>query len=173
MGRQTGGPADLRDERADRYARQRAAVERAETADFDAWRAQRAPTTLGVRIAGRTFHLPKQAPLAYTLETERHRARNARMDTADLRRMVAMLFGGDALDHIIDAGYDHDDLGVLIMYATANIGSPTERVSFGEAAEFYRQAEQGKALPPPPGANRGQRRNAKRKRGRRSSGIGG
>lgn len=161
-----------RDAKRDRYARQREAAQRAETADFDAFRAQQAPTTLGVRIRGRVFHLPKQAPLSYTLTTERHQQRGGQMTTEELRRMVTMLLGPDALDHIIEAGYDHDDLGILIMYASANLGSPVEKVTFAEAEQFYRDNEdamRGKA----PAPNRADRRQSgKRKRGKRSSGAG-
>lgn len=201
-GRQTGGPAasqeeiaDLearlaelrsqpsaaeqaRQEKRDRYARQREQAEEAETADFDAYRALQAPATIGVRIRGRVFHLPKQAPLSFTLETERQKSANGRMTTEDLRRMVTMLLGPEALDHIVESGYDHDDLGILIMYASANLGSPVERVTFAEAERFYRENEErlrtGKAPagPPGPAPNREARRRGKRKRGGRSSAAG-
>ena len=164
----------------DRYARQRVQAEAAETADFDAWRARQAPTTVGITLAGRTFRLPKQAPLAYTLETERFRRNRHRMTTDDLRKLVGMLFGPDGLDHLVDNGYDHDDLGILVMWGSANLGSPVERVSLDEAAEFYARAERGeqvdnprgKASPPPVGGQTPGRKRAKRKRGRRSSGTG-
>jgi hypothetical protein len=176
---QPSAAEQARQDKRDRYARQREQAEAAETADFDAYRALQAPTTLGVKIRGRVFHLPKQAPLSFTLETERQKSGSGRMTTEDLRRMVTMLFGPQALDHIVESGYDHDDLGILIMYASANLGSPVERVSFAEAERFYRENEErlrsGKApAGPRPGEapNRAARRRGKRKRGGQSSATG-
>lgn len=147
----------------DRYARQRAELERSRTVDFDAWRARQVTATPTIRIGGRVFALPKQAPLLFTLERQRLDT-NRDLTEDEARNMVRMLFGADALDHFVATGLDHDDLSVLLMWGGANVGATAERVSLDEArTEYERMAvDLGK------GGNRAARRKSgKRGRGRK------
>lgn len=166
MTEQTGGPAP---EKVDRYARQRAEAAAAQTADFDRWRASRdTRSRIGITIGGREYRLPKQPPLMFTLERQRLQGE---LTEDDVRRLVGLLYGENALDEFAEAGLDHDDLGVLLLWGGANCGAETERVTLDEAYAEYermeREAAEGKA------PNRATRRAAaKRKPGSRSSASG-
>lgn len=157
----------------DRYARQREEAEQARTSDFDSWRDRQKVTTPKITIAGRVFALPKQAPLMFTLERRRMESGHE-LSEAEVRKMIGMLLGPDGLDHLVDHGYDHDDLSVLLIWGGANVGATSERFSLDEAAAEYRRMQEREAgRAEGNGQNRAaRRRSGKRGRGRQSSSTG-
>jgi hypothetical protein len=141
------------------------------TVDFDAFfaerRAQRGAGA-SMTLFGRTYTLPNQIPLAYSLLTE---ALADRSDLDALRQVLEPLFGADALDFWIEQGMGDSDFSIVCHWAAANMKSPGS-LSEIEAAELVEAADSGKAKAPEPEppANRAERR-AKPPKKRASSGA--
>lgn len=126
-----------------------------EVADFDAFFAEHAePERTGVplRLYGRTYVLPPSLPALFTLQLHRVQ-HSARPD--DIRRLLASLFGPDAVDHWTERGMTDRQLGIVLLWATANVAKPGS-VSMERAAQMYDEREQakaqGKARPRPKGS---------------------
>ncbi|MBC9714079.1 hypothetical protein H9Y04_16060 [Streptomyces sp. TRM66268-LWL] len=117
-----------------------------EVADFDAFFAEQAePERRGVplKLYGRTYVLPPSLPALFTLQLHRVQ-HSARPD--DIRRLLGSLFGPDAVDHFSEAGMSDRHLGIVLLWATANVAEPGG-VSMERAAQLYdeREAARGKA----------------------------
>ncbi|MGW4648039.1 hypothetical protein [Kitasatospora sp. NPDC004289] len=131
-----------------------------ELADFDEFfaerKAQRGPGQ-PLRLAGRTYRLPTQTPLAYTLLLE---ANDDRSDAQAIREVLTPLFGESALDDWVKAGMGDEDFEIVLAWSIANMRNPGS-MSMAEAARRVTEAEAGKAQAP---RNRAERR-AKPKHG--------
>ncbi|MDX3063412.1 hypothetical protein PV518_14675 [Streptomyces sp. ND04-05B] len=119
-----------------------------EVADFDAFFAEQAePETKGhpLKLYGRTYVLPPSLPALFTLQLHRvqHSAR-----PEDIRRLLGSMFGPDAVDHWTEAGMSDRHLGIVLLWATANVAEPGV-VSMERAAQLYDEREdaKGKAAP--------------------------
>lgn len=121
-----------------------------EVADFDAFFAEQArPKRKGVplRLFGRTYILPASLPALFTLQLHRvqHSAR-----PEDIRRLIGSLFGPEAVDVFTEAGMEDRELGIVLLWSTANVAEP-HSISMERAAQLYdeREAAKGKAAPRP------------------------
>ncbi|MFD5231020.1 hypothetical protein ACFWJ5_21270 [Streptomyces qaidamensis] len=124
-----------------------------DVADFDAFFAEQAePERRGVplRLYGRTYTLPPTLPALYMLQLHRvmHSAR-----PEDIRRLLGSLFGPEAVDHWAEAGMDDRKLGIVLMWATANVADPGS-LSMEQAAAAYDKREAAKGKAPRPTASR-------------------
>lgn len=140
--------------------------EPAEFADFDAWAAEQSePERTGVpfRLYGRTWRLPEQVGGMFGMLVQRMQASE---DAADVQRLVAYLFGRDALDEFLSHGMRDDQFATLLIWATDNLRAPgSMSIAEADAERIRREDVKGKAQ----GPNRAQRRNKKGKP--RSSGV--
>jgi len=106
--------------------------------DFDAfWQAQDRAITR-VRIMGETVELPASLPLQFELEADRL---SGSQDTDDLRYLVGILFGQDALDKWAKAGMDRQQFAVLLAWAPQRIEGGN--MSLAEVAAKVAEAEGG------------------------------
>ncbi|MFJ2196956.1 hypothetical protein [Streptomyces violaceusniger] len=115
-----------------------------EVADFDAFFAEQAepePRGVELKLYGRTYTLPGSLPALFTLQLHRVQ-HSARPD--DIRRLLASLFGPDAVDHWAERGMSDRHLGIVLLWATANVAEPGA-VSMERAAQLYDEREQAKA----------------------------
>ncbi|WP_143066029.1 hypothetical protein [Streptomyces sp. CC53] len=117
-----------------------------DVADFDAFFAEQAqprPRGVPLRLFGRTYILPPSLPALYVLQL--HRVMHS-TNPEDVSRLLAALFGPDAVNHWADNGMDDRQLGIVLMWATANVASPGS-LSMEQAAAEYdkREAAKGKA----------------------------
>ncbi|MFB6846204.1 hypothetical protein ACFCXS_15265 [Streptomyces sp. NPDC056373] len=115
-----------------------------EVADFDAFFAEQGeqePEGVPLKLYGRTYTLPATLPALFTLQLHRvqHSAR-----PEDIRRLLASLFGPDAVDHWTERGMSDRQLGIVLLWATANVADPGT-VSMERAAQLYDEREQAKA----------------------------
>lgn len=144
-----------------------------EVADFDAFFAEQAeqePQGVPLKLYGRTYTLPGTLPALFTLQLHRvqHSAR-----PEDIRRLLASLFGPDAVDHWTERGMSDRQLGIVLLWSTANVADPGA-VSMERAAQLYDEREQakaqGKARPRPakPKGNKGNGSKRPRSSGKRS-----
>lgn len=143
-----------------------------EVADFDAFFAEHAePERTGVplRLYGRTYVLPTPPPTLFTLQLHRVQ-HSARPD--DIRRLLSGLFGPDAVDQWTERGMTDRQLGIVLLWATANVADPGA-VSMERAAQMYDEREaakaQGKARPRPakPKGGKGSKSTRPRSSGKR------
>lgn len=133
-------------------------------ADFDAFFAEQSRSRAETfRLYGRTYTLPESLPLIFSLQLDRLQHSN---DPADVRTMLRALVGVDALDHWAERGMTDRQLGILLIYAAANVRSPGS-VSMARAAELHDEQAGGKA-PGAPAPNRAQRRAKATPRARRA-----
>lgn len=120
-----------------------------DVADFDAFFAEQAKPHHGVplRLFGRTYTLPSTLPALYVLQL--HRVRRS-TNPEDVSRLLAALFGPDAVNHWADNGMDDRQLGIVLMWATANVAEPGAMSMEQAAAEYDRReaAKAGKAQRP-------------------------
>lgn len=120
----------------------------AETEDFDAfWSAQdRKPTTLR-NVFGVDVTLPPSLPLRFEVEARKVQDSKGEDDT---KRMVAILFGDDAMDTWTERGMDIEQFAVLLMWGTSNTRTPGS-MTLTEAREIIatRTASLGKETPDP------------------------
>ncbi|MET7811785.1 hypothetical protein ABZT26_13105 [Streptomyces sp. NPDC005395] len=116
-----------------------------DVADFDAFFAEQAQPRRGVplRLFGRTYTLPPTLPALYMLQL--HRVMRS-TNPEDINRLLAALFGPEAVNHWAENGMDDRQLGIVLMWATANVASPGS-LSMEQAAAEYdkREAAKGKA----------------------------
>lgn len=122
-------------------------AEQAELEDFEAFWAQQKRPRVGLRnVFGVDVVLPPALPLSF--EIEAYQLQQADSDEAT-RRMVAILFGEDALNTWIEGGMDPEQLGVLLLWGAQNADG--NRMTLAEArTEYLRrkqlsEGEQGKA----------------------------
>lgn len=139
-----------------------------DVADFDAFFAEQAtPRHRGVplRLFGRTYTLPPSLPALYVLQLHRltHSA-----NPEDVSRLLAALFGPDAVNHWADNGMDDRQLGIVLMWATANVAKPGALSMEQTAAEYDRReaAKAGKAQRP---ATASRPKNRPKGKGKRSN----
>lgn len=136
-----------------------------ELADFDAFFAEQAepePKGVPLRLYGRTYTLPGTLPALFTLQLHRvqHSAR-----PEDIRRLLSSLFGPDAVDHWTEHGMSDRQLGIVLLWSTANVADPGA-VSMERAAQLYDEREQAKAqgkARPRPAKPKGGKGNARKK----------
>ncbi|MCM1973766.1 MULTISPECIES: hypothetical protein [Streptomyces] len=117
--------------------------------DFDQFFAEQttAPRGLPLRLFGRTYTLPARLPALYVLQL--HRVMHS-ANPEDVSRLLAALFGPDALNHWAEAGMDDRQLGIVLMWSTANVANPGAMTLEQAAAEYDRReaAKAGKAQRP-------------------------
>ncbi|GGW67902.1 hypothetical protein GCM10010340_52530 [Streptomyces griseoloalbus] len=133
----------------------------AAAADFDAFFGEEVTTRprQPLTVCGKTYTLPDSLPLMFTLQAERVQ-QSSSID--DVRKMLAPLFGRDALDDWADGGMTDRQFRIVLIYAAANVRTPGSLTMQGAAELHDRQeAAQGKAAPP---ANRAARRKTKKGR---------
>lgn len=82
--------------------------------DFDQFWTQVDRKAIRVRIMGDVVELPPSIPLRFELEAKR--LQRSKSD-ADVRRLVAILFGEDQLDRWVAAGMDAEQFQVLLAWA--------------------------------------------------------
>lgn len=120
-----------------------------DVADFDQFFAEQAEPRRGLplRLFGRTYTLPPSLPALYMLQLHRvmHSAR-----PEDMRRLLASLFGPEAVDEWADAGMSDRQLAIVLMWATANVADPGSLTMEQAAAEYDKRqaAKAGKAQRP-------------------------
>ena len=149
-------------------ARALVAQHESDVADFDAFFSEQAEQREGVplRLFGREYRLPTSLPLLFTLQMERLKES---ADADDIRKMLASLFGPDALDEWAQRGMTDRQLGVVLVWSAANCRKPGA-VSMAEAARLYDERENaaaGKATP-----NRAERRAKSQGKGKRPASSG-
>jgi hypothetical protein len=120
-----------------------------DVADFDQFFAEQAEPRRGLplRLFGRTYTLPPSLPALYMLQLHRvmHSAR-----PEDMRRLLASLFGPEAVDEWAEAGMSDRQLAIVLMWATANVAKPGSLTMQQAAAEYDKReaAKAGKAQGP-------------------------
>ncbi|MCY0942602.1 hypothetical protein [Streptomyces antarcticus] len=127
---------------------------RPEVADFDAFFAEQtrpAPQGVPLRLYGRDYVLPPKLSTIFALQL--HRVRDS-ANPDDIRRLLAALFGPDAVDHWAENGMDDRSFGIVLLWSTANMTQPGS-MTMAEAAEAHdareaAQAPAGKVRPPRP-----------------------
>ncbi|MFI5808879.1 hypothetical protein [Streptomyces sp. NPDC051561] len=121
-------------------------------ADFDAFFAEESATRPRERLTlyGHKYVLPESLPLLFTLQMERVQNSD---DPDDVRKMLSTLFGADVLDLWAEKGMDDRQLGIVLIYAAANIRTPGS-LSMARAAELHAEQEAGKAAAPNRAARR-------------------
>ncbi|RZU21741.1 hypothetical protein [Streptomyces sp. BK239] len=149
-------------------ARALVAQHESDVADFDAFFSEQAEQREGVplKLYGREYRLPTSLPLLFTLQMERLKDS---ADPNDIRKMLASLFGPDALDEWAARGMTDRQLGVVLVWSTANCRRPGS-VSMAEAARLYDEREgatTGKAAP-----NRAERRAKSKGKGKQPASSG-
>ncbi|WP_405018175.1 hypothetical protein OHV05_15410 [Kitasatospora sp. NBC_00070] len=131
-----------------------------DVADFDAFFAEQdtARPRAELVLYSRRYTLPDSLPLMFTLQMERLQSSE---DPDDVRAILRTLVGVDALDHWAEQGMTDRQLGVVLIWAAANVRTPGS-VSMARASELHDQQStakaQGKAQAAPAPQNREQRR---------------
>lgn len=100
-----------------------------ELEDFDAfWQGQaRKPKT--TRIAGQLVQLPPSLPLQFELEARKlQRSKSEK----DVRKLLAILFGKDAMERFAEGGMDLEQFQVLLAWAPRVIAG--QHVTLAEVA---------------------------------------
>jgi hypothetical protein len=104
--------------------------------DFDAFWASRERRGKTTTIMGRTVELPPALPLQFEMEARRlERSKREK----DVHRLVAILFGPDALDHWRKAGMDAEQFAVLLAWAPQVVAG--NDVTLAEVADAVAKAE--------------------------------
>ena len=137
--------------------------------DFDAFFAEEAPQRpkrQQFTLYGKRYTLPESLPLMYTLQAERLRESES---TDDVRKMLAPLFGADALDEWAEHGMDDRKFRIIMLYAGRNIQRPGS-LSMAEAARLYDEQEAARAEGKAQAPNRAARRAKPKGKKRASSG---
>lgn len=133
-----------------------AAADAADTESWDSYweaaeRLRKAPTTV---IRGVTVTVPHDLPLSFDRRAEQLRASGREQD---VRELVGILYGPDALDGWIDAGMGQQEFQAVLVYGLAH--GRGEAMTVAQAREAV--LTQGKSLL----ANRAARRNSARSGG--------
>lgn len=108
--------------------------------DFDAWRAARkAKRGLGKQtlVFGRMVTMPSTMPLGLQIELEEN-ADSSDMD--DTKRLVAYVYGEDALEFWISKDADLDDFQILLAYGLSC--AQGQNLSFDQIADRITAANQ-------------------------------
>lgn len=117
----------------------RADAEAADVEDFEAFWSQQ--SRRGARLSnvfGVDVELPASMPLRFEMEAQRVQRSQSE---EDVRRMVGILFGDDALDRWTEAGMDAEQFAVLLLWGSSNVaGTP---MTLAEAREHYHARESG------------------------------
>ncbi|MER6196767.1 hypothetical protein ABT234_05220 [Streptomyces sp. NPDC001586] len=133
-------------------------------ADFDAFFAEQtrpAPRGLPLRLFGREYVLPARMTTLFALQLQRvHTSAHA----DDIRRLLAALFGPDAIGDWAENGMDDRMFGIVLLWSTSNMTAPGS-LTMAQAAEEYdareaAQATAGKARPRPRPKGKGKRRSS-------------
>jgi hypothetical protein len=106
-----------------------------QTEDFDAFWAQRERKRKSTTVMGVAVELPASLPLQFELEARR--LQRSKRDK-DVRTLVGILFGADALDTWTAKGMDLEQLMVLLAWAPQVIAG--EDVTLAEVAEAVAKA---------------------------------
>ncbi|WP_437034503.1 hypothetical protein [Streptomyces sp. enrichment culture] len=141
-----------------------------DAADFDAFfgeevdkgKRPRQPLT----VCGKTYVLPDSLPLMFTLQATRVQESS---DIDDVRKMLAPLFGRDALDDWAEGGMTDRQFRIILLYAAANVRAPGS-LTMQAAADLHDQQEAEKAAGKAQAPNRAARRSKPKSKRRASSG---
>lgn len=140
--------AELREQAHDRADAIRAHVDEKldeSLEDFDAfWTGHDKRTRTRVKIMGQIIELPKALPLQFELEARR--LQRSKSDD-DVRKLVGILFGADAMEKWAEAGMDLDQFKVLLAWGPRRIAG--EHVTFGQVAAEVAEAERASEAPDP------------------------
>lgn len=110
--------------------------------DFDAYWESIGRKGKRTRIMGEVVTLPPSLPLQFELEAQKlRRSKNER----DMRKLVGILFGDDALDKWTKAGLDLHQLMVLLAWAPRVISG--QRITLAEVDAEVRAATEQKVNP--------------------------
>ena len=111
------------------------AVDAEQTEDFDEFWSARKRTRRATTIMGVKVELPASLPLQFELEARRlQRSKRDR----DVRTLVGILFGADALDQWTERGMDLEQLMVLLAWAPQVIAG--EDVTLAQVADQVAEA---------------------------------
>jgi hypothetical protein len=108
--------------------------------DYDAFWQARTRKRKGVKIGGRTFLLPASVPLQFELEA-RHAQRSK--SEGDVRKLVGILFGADALDHFAASGMDAEQFQVLLRWSVLRMAG--QDVTMAQVADQIAAADKGES----------------------------
>lgn len=109
------------------------------TEDFDAFWASRKRKVRKTKIMGVEVELPPSLPLEFEMKAKQMERST---DEDDIRYLVGLLFGQDALDTWAKRGMDGDQLAVLLAWAPAAIAG--SNVTLAQVAdELARQEAEG------------------------------
>ncbi|MFB7908110.1 hypothetical protein ACFC1T_16895 [Kitasatospora sp. NPDC056076] len=86
-----------------------------------------------IRLYGVDYELPARVPLTFNMLLARH-AEDESLEA--FARVLAPLFGADALQHWLDSGIDDRQLGIVLAWSIANIRAPGV-ITLQQAAEAY------------------------------------
>ena len=106
-----------------------------QTEDFDAFWAQRERKRKSTTVMGVAVELPASLPLQFELEARR--LQRSKRDK-DVRTLVGILFGADALDTWTAKGMDLEQLMVLLAWAPQVLSG--QDVSLAEVADQVAKA---------------------------------
>lgn len=112
--------------------------------DFDAFWAGLDRKRKTTTIMGHAVTLPASIPLQFELEAK---AVQRSKRTRDVKRLVGILFGEDALDRWAAAGMDQEQFMVLLAWAPRVIAG--QNVSLAEVATEVRAALDSQGAPDP------------------------
>lgn len=104
--------------------------------DFDAYWSEQDRAGTRVRIMGQVVQLPHSLPLRFELEAKR--LRRSKKDS-DVRHLVGLLFGQDALQAWTEAGMESHQLSVLLAWAPMRLAG--NDVSFGQVEAMMAEQE--------------------------------
>ncbi|MFD7413534.1 hypothetical protein [Kitasatospora purpeofusca] len=133
-------------------------------ADADAFIAAEVQTATPARLRlyGVTYMLPPRVPLSFNLLLARHQDDES-MET--FAKVLAPLFGEDALQYWLDKGIDDRLLSIVLAWSIANIKKPG-CIDFAGAAKAVDEQDAAKAA-------EGKARNRAERRTRQGAGSGG
>jgi hypothetical protein len=108
------------------------------TEDFDAFWEARNRKRRRTNIMGQSIELPASLPLQFEMEARRvERSRNE----DDIKRLVGILAGPDALDGWIERGLDAEQFAVLLAWLPRVIVG--QKVTLAEIADAIASAQDG------------------------------
>lgn len=106
------------------------------TEDFDAFWESRTRKVRLTKIMGQVVELPPALPLRFEMEARRvERSRSEE----DVRRLVGILFGEDALDGWIERGLDSEQFPVLLAWGPRVIAG--QDITLAEVADLIEKAQ--------------------------------
>lgn len=106
------------------------------TEDFDAFWSSRTRRVRKTRVMGQDVILPPALPLRFEMEARRvERSKSEE----DVRRLVGILFGEDALDGWIERGMDSEQFAVLLAWGPRKIAG--HDITLAEVADMLERAQ--------------------------------